>query len=122
MPKRKPKTETPPPEGGEIHRLKFNGKDGYPFIIGIPARDLEHQELLELSMARYLPLDDFITLLCAATPGRQLKGGTPLYSPAKPHICPECKQEFDVWGDLHNHALTHVNQESDDGTNIIDAD
>jgi len=105
MSKAKKKTQEP------VRRLKFNGKDGQPYIVAIPARDLEEHELIRLAEEWDMSIDAFIEMLCSDTPGRRVTAGVPLYSVAKPHVCPECEQDFDVWEDFHTHALTHVNQE-----------
>lgn len=102
----KRKRAEPPPE--QTRRLKFNGDNGYPFIIGIPARDLEERELIELSLVKGMTVDNFTAMLCTPVPGRQIADGKPLYSPNKPYLCPECGAEFTVWDDMHEHALEHV--------------
>jgi hypothetical protein len=107
MSKRKAK-EAPAKE--DVRRLRFNGENGSPFIPGIPARDLEHQDLIELSLSRGCAIDALVTLLCSDTPGRRIRAGKPLYSVNKPHICPQCEEEFVLWDKFHKHALTHVNE------------
>ncbi len=104
----KRKAKPTPPEGAR--RLKFNGENGKPYITGIPARDLEHHELIELSLQHDMSVDDFTAMLCTKIPGRQTTAGKPLYSPNKPHVCPECGKEFTVWEKLHDHALKHVGE------------
>ena len=45
--------------------LKYQGENGYPFINGIPARDLEHTELINLAEKFNMGFDEFVGLLCS---------------------------------------------------------
>lgn len=104
-------TKRKQPKQPESRRLKYNGGDTLPNITGIPARDIEHKELIEVSERWNMPIDAFIEMLCTKERGRQTRDGRPLYSLADPYICTQCKTEFVVWDDLHAHALTHIEKE-----------
>ena len=95
----------------EPRRLTYNGGESGPNINGIPARDLEHHELLHLSECWDMPTDAFIEMLCSDTRGRRITAGKPLYSLAEPYICPEENEVFEEWEAFHDHALTHTEKE-----------
>jgi hypothetical protein len=80
------------------------GKDGYPYIMDIPARDLTLYDLHELSIKFNLSVEAVVDWLCHPP------SGVALYTQQQAEfwICEICSKEYKTWEGYHKHTLTHV--------------
>ena len=95
------KKKTPATPEPQPTRLVYNGKDGYPYLMGIPARDIEYDELVSIALKQECEVADLIRSLTSSP----MDSGEKLYSESSAHVCPECDQEFDDWNALHKHTI-----------------
>lgn len=82
--------------------LRYKGKDGYPFIMGVPARDLDIEDIYQASFTLNITAGELVERLST---GKQLNGGS-LYEREDIYLCIECGKEYKTWDGLHNHVLT----------------
>jgi hypothetical protein len=105
-----------PTKPEDVRRLKYNGgPNGYPHIIGVPSRDLNFYDLVNLADRMECETEDVVALLTDAAPGRKTPDGRPLYQPDKPWSCAVCGEKFQDWHEYNKHEIeSHVEVESGD--------
>lgn len=114
MTKRATKKKVAKPD--DVRRLKYNGKDGKPFITSpvlVPARDLEYYDLANLATEMGCAIGEVVDLLTDGSPGRQSWDKRPLYEASEPWSCEICKKKFQDWTDYHEHMLGHEEKPED---------
>jgi len=92
---------TTPNHPGQPTGLAYHGKNGNPYIMCIPARDLSLHELISLAIEQKKSMEEFIELLCS----RKNTAGEPLYSRSHDHQCSVCGKPYTTWNGLHRHTL-----------------
>jgi len=88
-----------------VNKLKFLGKDGHPFIMNVPARDLSPMDLQDLAAAQFNTLNYAATAadVCAFLIGSGLYAQDDLYT------CPDCGKSYKTWDGYNQHVMNvHV--------------
>lgn len=60
-------------------KLRYNGKDGKPYILMVPARDLTSDDVAAIGEQWGVSPDKVVALLTDGAPGRRVASGRPLY-------------------------------------------
>lgn len=109
MAKKKPKKKP------DMPRLQYLGKDGNPYITGIPARDLDTIDLVNLCVERGQTMPELIEMLTNPPNNRE-----PLYALNSRYSCETCQLEFKTWNGMHEHILKKHTDLPSDGTESTD--
>lgn len=85
----------------DITGLKYLGANGSPYIVGIPARDLNLNDLIWIAYNRGVSFDEVVSYLAQDT--------IPvLYKIDNTYTCESCGKQYKSWGAYHKHVLGHT--------------